>query len=225
MLVSARRALASYSLDAARFLSFARRMRVLDLGSGNGPILAALQDQGCVAIGTDIDFVALQKCSARGHRVVQARAESLAVRTASVDGVVCKVVVPYTDEARVVAEIGRVLRPGGTAQLSYLAAGYYVRYLLLGPGVRRRVYALQTLVNTWWYVVTGRRLPRFLANTLYQSNRRLLRYYGAAALELVADPPSPRFLRLPVYIYHELRKSHDPARADAHQSEMRRSTA
>jgi len=54
--------------------------------------------------------------------------------------------------------------------------------------------------------VTGRRLPRFLANTLYQSNRRLVRYYGAADLELVADPPTRRFLRLPVYIYHELRK-------------------
>lgn len=47
----------------------------------------------------------------------------------------------------------------------------------------------------------GKHFPGFLGYTLYQSRRRLLRYYKAANLELVRDFPSSKYLGYPVFIY------------------------
>jgi len=118
------------------------------------------------------------------------------------DGVVCKVVMPYTDEARVMGEMGRVLKPGGRAIVCYHGAGYYLRYLLEGPSWKRRLYGLRTLVNTWAYALTGRRLPGLAGDTLYQSRRRLARYYRAGGIVLVADSPARDYLTYPVFVYH-----------------------
>ena len=90
---------------------------------------------------------------------------------------ICKVVVPYTDERRAIGEWARVLRPGARARVTYHGAGYYARYLIDGPGLMLRIYGLRSLVNTWWYAATDRRLPGFVGDTLYQSAKRLATYY------------------------------------------------
>ncbi len=106
---------------------------------------------------------------AAGYAVSRAKAEALPFRDGTLDGLVCKVVIPYTDEARAIAEVARVLRPGAVAHVSYHGLGYYLRYLFMDKNWKRRVYAARVLVNTAVYAITGRRLPGFLGDTLYQS--------------------------------------------------------
>lgn len=157
--------------------------RVLDLGCGGGAQLGGLAARGCIPIGADIRLLVKPG-------FVCAAAEALPFRDGTFDGVVCKVMLPYTDERRALAEIARVLRAGGTCRLSGHGLGYYVRYLLCGR-LLERIYAARTIVNTWLYRLTNRRL---VGDTLYQSPRRL-----------PVDALS-RFLGLPVFIYATLER-------------------
>ena len=50
-------------------------------------------------------------------------------------------------------------------------------------------------------------LGGFWGDTLYQSERRLRRYYATHGLELVEARPSPGFAGAPVFIYHVLRRT------------------
>ena len=82
-------------------------------------------------------------------------------------------VLPYTDERRAIEEIGRVLATGGVAVLYLHGLGYSLRYLLKPDSGSVRLYAARTIVNTVVYRLSGRRLPGFLGDTLFQSDRRV----------------------------------------------------
>ncbi len=114
---------------------------------------------------------------------------------------------PYTNEAMAIREIGRVLRPGGIARVSYHGLGYSLRYVLTERDWKRRVYGARVIVNTWIYAMTGRRLPGFWGDTLYQSSARLRRYYERSGLDLVDERPSARFAGAPVFLYHTIRRT------------------
>jgi SAM-dependent methyltransferase len=197
----------AYSISDFNFVDFEPMTKVLDVGCGEGRQLEKLQGHGSLGVGVDPDRAALARCAGRGFLLVQARVEELPVRTDTVEGLICKAVVPYTQEARALGEIRRVLRPGGTAHCCYMGAGYYLRYLLGGPSWKFRVYGLRTLVNTWLFTRTGRRLPGFLGDTLYQSRMRLRRYYRELGLRLLEDCASPTFMTLPVFIYHRVQRT------------------
>jgi len=82
--------------------------RVLDLACGDGALLERL---GAHAIGVDVSLDEL--ALARG-RVAQARAQELPVASSSLDVVTCHLAFMLFDEPeRVVAEVARVLAPGG----------------------------------------------------------------------------------------------------------------
>ena len=179
---------------------------VLDVGCGEGLQLANLRQAGYRAIGLELAAEPAQACRATGHCVIIARAESLPFRSDSCDGVLCKVVLPYTDERRAIEEIGRVLVKGGVAVLYLHGLGYSLRYLLKPDVWKRSVYAARTIVNTLVYRLSGRRLPGFLGDTIFQSERQLRRYYRAAGLTVEAAIPSRRFLGQPVFIGHIVRK-------------------
>ena len=68
------------------------------------------------------------------------------------------------------------------------------------------LYAARVIANTLLYSLSGRRLPRVLCDTMYQSERRLRGYYRRTGFEIVPTP-APRFLGAPVFIYHTLRKT------------------
>jgi SAM-dependent methyltransferase len=190
-----------------RFASFPAGARVLDVGFGHGEQMKRVADAGGRAFGVEYDGSLATKGHTAGLCVCRAAAERLPFAPASFDGLICKVVMPYTDEARAVREIGRVLRPGGVAQVSYHGLGYSLRYLLTDPNWKRRVYGARTIANTIVYRASGRRLPGFWGDTIYQSPSRLLAYYRRSGLELVDAHPSGRFAGAPVFIYHTLRKS------------------
>lgn len=195
-----------YIIGDHDFAEFEAGRVVLDVGCGRGVELLALDLREIVAIGFDMDFESLRDCYGKGLRVFQAQAEEMPVRAWGLDGLVCKVVMPYTDEARVLAEIARVLRPGGRGLVCYHGIGYYVRYILFGRSWKRRLYGFRTLVNTWVYATTATRLPGFAGDTIYQSRRRLHRYYRDNHLILLDERPARSFLGLPVFLYHTFRK-------------------
>jgi len=116
------------------------------------------------------------------------------------------VVIPYTDEQLAIAEIGRVLAPGGVALLYLHGLGYSLRYLLKPDIWKRSVYAAKTILNTVVYRLVRRRLPGRLGDTLFQSETRLRRCYRSAGLTLESTIPYRRFVGRPSFIGHVVRK-------------------
>ena len=203
-----------YIDEAFPFDDFPEGSRVLDVGFGGGDQMRRLRVRGCPAVGLELDPELASRGRRSGLAVCRARAEQLPVRSAVMDGVVCKVVIPYTDESQAVAELARVLRPGGTARVSYHGPGYFLRYLLTDANWKARVYGLRTIVNTVFYRITGRRLRGFIGDTLYQTENRLRRYYAESGFDLVETRPSATFAGSPVFIYHVLRRRSDSRRSD-----------
>lgn len=99
--------------------------RVLDLGCGPGATLARLVQAGMAAVGLDVATAFAREASGSAATVC-GRGQALPVRTACLDGVFCECVLSACGDApAVLAEIGRVLRPGGLLALSdlYIRAG------------------------------------------------------------------------------------------------------
>ena len=194
-----------YTVDDFHFTDFPPGARVLDVGCGEGDQLHALRAAGCTAVGVEPDPNAVQALCRQGLDVHLGVAEALPVDSASFDGLLCKVVLPYCDERRAILEWSRVLKRGARVRACYHAAGYYVRYLVEGGARGRRVYATRSLMNTWAYALSGRRLPGWLGDTMYQSRRRLARWYREAGLQVESERTGKSFAGLPVFIYHVLR--------------------
>jgi SAM-dependent methyltransferase len=186
-------------------LQFAPGGLVLDLGCGPCGHMEDLRGEASAVIGIDRNLAALQACDRGGLRV-QGRAEHLPFRSEVFDGILCKVVLPYTREDEAVREIGRLLKPGGRCYLQCQGAGYFLRYLLCAPTWRLRVYGLRSLMNTWLLVTVGWRLPAWLGDSIYQSRSRLARLFAHSKLVVVDDSKSPTFLGFPVFTYQILEK-------------------
>jgi SAM-dependent methyltransferase len=198
------------------FLDYPPGARVLDVGFGEGTQMRRLITRGCLAIGIEFDERLAERAGARGLLVLRARAESLPFASASFDGLVCEVVIPYTDEALAIREVARVLRPGAIARLSYHGLGYSLRSLLTRRHWKERVYNARVIVNTWVYAISGRRLPGFVGDTLYQTRRRLRRHYRQSGLELIEERRQAHFAGAPVFMYHSVRRpdSFNPGRPE-----------
>lgn len=87
--------------------------RILDLGCGDGPIAAALQDFGCDVTGVDASSDMVAKARARGVRAEVMDGERLSF-DAAFDAVFSNAALHWmTDADAVVAGVARALRPGG----------------------------------------------------------------------------------------------------------------
>jgi SAM-dependent methyltransferase len=107
--------------------------RVLDLCCGSGRHLGPLAAAGYEVTGLDIDSLPLADSRARSHDVIRGDMRSLPIRDGALDGVVCFwQTFGHFDDATnrsVLAEIARVLRPGGIAILDIYHRLYYERGL------------------------------------------------------------------------------------------------
>jgi SAM-dependent methyltransferase len=196
-----------YIADDFSFVDFTPGARVVDVGFGSGEQMRHLRARGCRTFGVEYSGALAVRGRQAALDVCRASAEELPFRSASLDGLICKVVVPYTDESKAVSEFARVLRLGGVARISYHGLGYSLRYLLTDPNWKRRVYGLRTIANTLVYRAVGRCLPGFWGDTIYQSSRRLQRYYAANGFTLREEHPAARFAGGPVFIYHVVEKT------------------
>ena len=187
-----------YLLPQAR--DFADSASVLDVGCGTGQQLVEVS--GRLKIGVEPDVDCARQAQDRGISVIRAQAEHLPFAANTFNGIICKVVISLTLEDQTVREIGRVIKPNGKAYLACEGSGYYLRCLLLGSA-KTRLYGLRTLINTWWWVITHRRLPGFVGDTIYQSRRRLRHYFKSNQLEIVSERQK-RFLGFPVFLYSEI---------------------
>lgn len=187
---------------------FMAGMHVLDVGCGEGELMTELQRRGIGATGLEISGSAVESCRRQGLDVVKGTAEELPFPADSFDGIVCSVVIPYTNQRKAIAEWARVLKPGGIVRATYHGVGYGLLYAAGSGDPRRklRLYGLRMLMNTACYHLTGCRLPGFLGDTLCQVPAQLQRCYDACGLTLIREFVVERYCGKPVFLGHALAK-------------------
>ncbi len=131
-----------YVLTDYPFDDFPAGSLVLDVGCGPGEQLEKINVKGCRGIGVDCSWEAVRKSSEKGLPVVLAKSEELPFSDRSFHGVLCKVVLPYTDEEAVMKSIGSVILPGGTVLLCCHGIGYYLHYMIFSGVFKTRIYSL-----------------------------------------------------------------------------------
>jgi ubiquinone/menaquinone biosynthesis C-methylase UbiE len=104
-------ALAEYGVTAG--------MRVIDLGCGTGLAVAALAARACAVVGVDVSEPMLARARARvpAATFVRASAEELPFEAASFDAATSAQAFHWFDQPRALAEIARVVRPGGVVAI------------------------------------------------------------------------------------------------------------
>jgi len=184
--------------------------RVLDVGCGAGQELRPfVSDRAVTGVGLDrspeIGRAGRQLFAAHvpSARVtfVRAAAEHLPFPSAHFDVVICRLALPYTDNARALAEMSRVLRPGGVLLLKIQHARFYIAELfasLSRARLRPAVHACRVLFAGSIYHVTGTQpRNRVLGGETFQTTWLLNRVARAHSLRIegvlpdsVAQTPS-----------------------------------
>ena len=199
---------AQASLDALEGIQISR---VLDVGCGAGHELLPFVDDGAFAVGLDlapeVGRAGRELFAARGHResvvFIRGTAEVLPFPSNSFDVVVCRLVLPYTDNARALKEFARVLRPGGALLLKIHHARFYVhefgRALRSGQFLHS-IYIGRVLAAGTVYHLTGKQ-PRgkYPSAEAFQTEwllRREVKNAGLAIRSLLPDANrlTPSFL-------------------------------
>ena len=106
----------SYPLEAVRWVVPPQARDVLDLAAGTGKLTERLLEFGLDVIAVEPLEEMRQLVPAPAH-AVPGTAEEIPLPDASVDAVVVGQAFHWFDPGRALAEIGRVLRPGGTVGL------------------------------------------------------------------------------------------------------------
>lgn len=186
--------------------------RVLDVGCGAGQeLLPFATGLGALCLGMDVapevglagrELFATHAPAAR-VAFARAAAESLPFEAGSFDVAVCRLALPYTDNARCLGELARVLRPGGALLLKIHHARYYLRKLrdgLRSGQTLSALHAARVLTAGLVYHVTGRqprtRVPsRETFQTITMLRRELARHGLEIGRELRdSNPLTPSFL-------------------------------
>lgn len=118
-----------------------RDARVLDVGCGDGRHIAAAAARGCRAVGVDYDPGELAKARSRAGSLridlIAADATRLPFRDTAFDAVICTETLEHLpDDRGAIAEIARVLRPGGLLHGAVPSHFTETLYWALSPGYR-----------------------------------------------------------------------------------------
>lgn len=197
------------SLEAVAWLD---ARRVLDVGCGAGQELLPFAERaGAACVGVDVTPEAglagreLFASRAPAGRVAFARAaaESLPFAADSFDVVICRLALPYTDNARSLSELARVLRPGGALLLKIHHPRFYVRDLgaaARAGDARAAAYNARVLLAGLIYLLTGRQpRTRLPSRETFQTVPMLRRELARRGLEIRrelrdSNPRTPSFL-------------------------------
>jgi SAM-dependent methyltransferase len=194
--------------------------RVLDVGCGAGQELAPFLAECAGAppgsrLGVGVDLAPdvgragreLHTASATGLRrppaFVRGAAEALPFREAAFDVVICRLALPYTDNARSLTQIARVLRPGGVLILKIHHPRFYLRELgraAQAHDARAAAHALRALAAGAAFHLAGRQpRSRLTGRETFQTRwllRRLLARHGLRITRELPDsnPATPSYL-------------------------------
>lgn len=106
----------SYPVEAVRWALPEGAQRVVDLGAGTGKLTEVLLDLGMDVVAVEPSGSMRERIPARAE-VVEGSAEQLPLEDDSVDAVLVGQAFHWFDRDAALAEIARVLRPGGTVGL------------------------------------------------------------------------------------------------------------
>jgi SAM-dependent methyltransferase len=148
---------------------------VLDIGCGAGQSLIAMRlEPHQLACGVDPNESALELGRKLTDRVrfAAATGEALPYAAETFDLVFSRVALPYTNIPRALAEIARVLRPGGTVWLTLHGSDFLVRGI--GSALRGRspgglLYSAFILSNALLLHFVGRQFAWPFGNRRYES--------------------------------------------------------
>ncbi len=167
--------------------------RILDAGCGTGSMLSWLQRfHGATVIGIDLSCHALAFCRRRGHRALaQCSVLLLPFRAQSFDLVVCADVLQHLPDppgdAAALAELYRVLRPGGSLYIR-TNSSFGMGAPLEGAAANYRRYTRASLcerVLATGFVIERATYANSLPSLLAVARRRLRRH---TPLSHVGDP-------------------------------------
>jgi ubiquinone/menaquinone biosynthesis C-methylase UbiE len=137
--------------------------RILDLGCGSGDSWQklGLQVEHCRIIGIDIQPKRVQsahlKYSGRGWVYLCARGEEIPLPDGSVQGVCCNVALPYMHIPRTLAELHRVLVPGGWLKATLHAPGFaWSEFRLSFPRPKQSLFRTFVFLNGMVLHCTGK---------------------------------------------------------------------
>lgn len=164
--------------------------RVLDVGCGDGLLTVDVASRGRVAVGLDLDAASLSRARARaGGHAAFVRADMLRLPFAdgTYDAVVSIAAVHFADPTVALAEMARVLRPGGVLAIVGVARSELPRDLgwEITAAVAHRFHRLRrrfwehSAPTLWPPPHTYRELRRLYASVLPDAvfRRRLLWRY------------------------------------------------
>jgi ubiquinone/menaquinone biosynthesis C-methylase UbiE len=121
----------SFSLRAALlrdWLGHPQRLTIADIGCANGQMTAALLPSNTV-VGLDFSLGMVTSARKRGLLPVQASADRLPLRSASVDLTLAIEVAPCFEELdQLLDELVRITRPGGRLMMSGAASSWLRRF-------------------------------------------------------------------------------------------------
>lgn len=179
-----------------RSVGLAGNRAVLDVACGPGawlPVMARLNDR-VVAVDIDDDLLAHARARCEGIsnvEIAKMSAERLELLDGAFDAVACFSSLPYFQQEPAVAEMARVLEPGGRLVVGTVGPGYYSKHV--AEGARQRDvsavrYGLDPIVVSVARAVGGRRaLPRSLKAWTPRAVRRLLERHGLVVDRVVTD--------------------------------------
>ena len=194
----------------AQILSGLEVRRVLDVGCGVGQALLPLAvNQGALGVGLDLSAMAcrLGRESFKQYRpraqtaFLRGQAEALPFATGTFDVVNCTLALPYTRNLPALAEMSRVLRPGGMLILRIHHALFYSSMLWRGvksADIHPLIHGGRVLLGGAIYHLTGRQCRLKWLRETFQTRWLLRRELKKTGLCLdselsVSHPLSPYF--------------------------------
>lgn len=172
--------------------------RVLDVGCGAGQELIPFvekTDAFCVGIDAAAELGAVAsgffKRMNFETRVAFTRSfgENLPFADESFDVVLCRVALPYMNNRQTIAEVARILRPGGVFLLKTHAPAFYfgmIRQRWKSFNPKQIAYPLICLAGGMWHLLTGRQLQKgfWQGKEVYQTEKFLKREFAKNKLQI-----------------------------------------
>lgn len=165
----ARQDAAEKNLLVAALKNLKPRM-ILDLGCGAGQeILPFVTETDAFCVGLDraaelgmvVKNVFKDAKSKKRTAFVRSTGEKIPFADTSFDAVLCRIALPYMHNRQTLAEVARVLKPGGVFLLKTHAPAFYFELLksrLKTFSPKQIAYPLICLAGSGWHSLTGRQL-------------------------------------------------------------------